>query len=438
LFFDNEGHPAFVEWDMPSLGETQHEGLFFHQPVVQRDSIDRIGTVTLVSGRREKRPQAKLRQPDDFISAGFRCDFCDQKKVAGPQTEYGEMSPEEWLNQGPFIAGYLNPLEYHDSLKVFSGTNLFAVMQYHKVVLPDRHPRSHSILDLSPAMLIALYHGTHATMRTILENFPDQGIDQVIAGHNFGTSENPFPSGATIKHPHTQVGAINTYIPHISNALGRRVRRYNARGIDFLEGYLTALRQAGLVFYEDRHVAMYVPFAPLFKDEIQVMAKRREAGNPLMLTPQEEGHINFSIALSILGLARFKAPGADGRFVSTGVKSFNTFYMGRRTTEKEGNEGLRMLWTITPRQAHLGLAELQGHYIVSRNPKESAQLMQRALNNLMLPLLVKGEYAKTEGETELLADFITRRPDFARLYQLDAPAQVEAARLLLREIYPLI
>lgn len=425
LVFDPKtGEPFFVQWDLPPLGEAKHGDSTLFQRICKRDGVVGTGT-TVIAPTRSSRPQPEVKPMDESVPADFQCKFCDPNKVSGPIKRYERMSPQQWLALGPYAAQIFAAYEYSDRIGVFSGTNPFAFLQNHRMILTDVHPRSHAMVDFTPAMIMALYHGTNEVMRDILNNFANEGITQVSAGQNFGTAEKPFPAGATFMHPHAQVGAEYMYSPHVTNALARRVSRYYERGIDFLGGYLEASRKAGLVIYENQHAAVLASFAPYFKDELQVMAKRPEAGNPLMIEPEEEAHINFSIALGIFGLSHLRACGEGGVYVPVGLRSFNTFYMGRRTTEWAKYAGLRMIWTIVPRQSHIGLAELQGQYVVDRDPADTADLMRKTLNSLALAAIWEEARQMSEDDLWLLAEFVTRRPDFGRIYEFTEKEQFD-------------
>src|SRR5208283_5577929 len=129
------------------------------------------------------------------------------------------------------------------------------------------------------------------------------------------------------------------------------------------ESYLEALRRAGMVIWEDEHVALFVPFGQIALHELQIMVKR-PTRHFLELTVQE---------VRLLSMAEYIVARLYGRM---DINSFNEIMLSLRFAE-DTVQKFRLIFTFITREVDLAVSELSLLYVVDRQPCDTVNEIAR-------------------------------------------------------------
>ena len=336
-----DGAPYFIEFEYPTDEEIILDGENIKD--VFKERIDPYGDhSTLISQRRSLRPQPDL--ADDTYKISDSCLFDDKSRIASPQEEYKDLG-------------------------VFSAPNPFAFNPgFHDLIITEDHVETIDQIKESHIYgIISALKIRAQKMKT------DHDIDQLDMGINFGTDKLKYPSGASQPHLHAQIGAVfkNGFMP-IQDKVQYINDQFKGLSIDYEELYIQALKSSALIASENNSFYAITPFAPRFKDEINIISKNKNIPNIISTTEKDIKDLSEIIYKSIKALENLSVPDKDGREVNVGIKSFNIDFLGLRFERIEG----RMIIYILPRQTEIAYSELLGRFVIDRSPEETARYIK--------------------------------------------------------------
>jgi diadenosine tetraphosphate (Ap4A) HIT family hydrolase len=183
------------------------------------------------------------------------------------------------------------------------------------------------------------------------------GCDGVTIGMNFGEY---VKSGASQSHFHYQLVGLGRANHNAADRLGVLCRAYRRQqpGADYLRDYEAALRRLNLVLFDHELAVAYRPISPRFKDEIQIMLRRPDAGNILDLSAAERR------ALSELQCQVF------ARFDALGYRALNQVWYATRFSA-DNHYGQRLVMSCCPRSSVIAFYELSGNHVIDSLPWRS-------------------------------------------------------------------
>lgn len=323
------------------------------QPIIHRtDPLGRDVT-TVISLFRSQRPQPKV--PPMREQGSKECVFCDLDKVAGPLV----------------IADL-----------AYSGKNRFAFLDYHEVIPHARHIEF--MKDIRRSDVEDVTEVLHSRIMSILGQ---EGFNRIIAGWNFGGGAKPWSSGASIEHLHMQLGFIVDPLLIQPDPTAETVAAYRSElGADLFDNYYTALKRAKLVIWEDKNFVVYTPFAPKFKDQVEIFSKDPQISGLIDTTPSTRASLYDAMFLTVRGLKELRVPvtpGNESATVNAGIESFNAnFFQRDRNDERPGQ---RMWVEFEPRQSQIAFAEIRQMFVVDRKPEDTARFMRVSLRDSSNP-----------------------------------------------------
>lgn len=165
-------------------------------------------------------------------------------------------------------------------------------------------------------------------------------------------------AGASVSHVHKQVWGMAPGSVNLADHLARICEAYASRGVDYLGAYLQALKEAGLILWDNEHVALYVPLGQISMHELQVMVKRPNRNNYLELDKSEIR--SFSRAEFI----------ATQLYKELGINSFNEIVLSRQLSSKSAIN-FRVIATFITREIDLAVSELSLLYVVDKHPTDT-------------------------------------------------------------------
>jgi len=323
------------------------------EPITERTDPLGTGSTSVISLSRARRPGsgAKKAAPPKEEKP---CEFCDTKNIAGPIVNYK---------------------------KVTVGRNLFPFLDGHEVLIFKKHIEHMNEIRLPH--IVSMFDVLYKRMAVIA----DKGkFMKLTAGMNFGGKDKPWDAGASVRHWHMQLGA-NTEDSFIqSDIIADTVDIYRREiGVDIFDYYHIALRRAGLVIWEDNNAVLFAPFAPMFKDQLEIFCKSPSAANFIDADSSTRKSVNLALYLAIRGLTELKVPlnpenPSDlSNLIPAGVESFNMNFSQRNLNDRR--VGQRLMLSIKPRSSTLAFAELAGLYVIDRYPEHTAQFMRMAITS---------------------------------------------------------
>jgi galactose-1-phosphate uridylyltransferase len=164
-------------------------------------------------------------------------------------------------------------------------------------------------------------------------------------------------AGASIAHVHKQVWGMAPGSVNLGDHLSNICEAYSRHGIDYLWSYYRALKEAGLVLWEDENVVLFIPYGQISMHELQVMVKRRNTNHYLELSDEE---------IRSLSEAEFKV---TRLFRELGINSFNEVMISRPFDSK--TEGFRIIFTYITREVDFAVSELNLLYVVDKHPYDT-------------------------------------------------------------------
>lgn len=172
-------------------------------------------------------------------------------------------------------------------------------------------------------------------------------------------------AGASITHVHKQVWGMTPGAVNMGTHLAEVCRAFQQSGIDYLQCYLAALREAKLVLWEDDFFALYVPLGQMSVHELQAMVKRPNVSNFLQLNDQEIQSLSKCefIAASVLA--------------EIGVNSFNEIMITDFLDSEYSASNFRLVFAFVTREVDLAVSELCMLYVVDKYPEDTIDEARR-------------------------------------------------------------
>ena len=168
---------------------------------------------------------------------------------------------------------------------------------------------------------------------------------------------------ASIAHVNKRVWGMEEGAANLADHLRNICLECESRGQDYLGSYLEALRRAGMVIWEDEHVALFVPFGQIALHELQIMVKR-PTRHFLELTVQE---------VRSLSRAEYIVARLYGRM---DINSFNEAMLSLPFADTRSTS-FRLIFKFISRTVDLGLSELSPVYVVDRHPWDTVLEIDR-------------------------------------------------------------
>lgn len=196
-------------------------------------------------------------------------------------------------------------------------------------------------------------------------------IRHLVIGKNTRSS-----AGASVAHVHKQIwgmlpGSINLgdYIRNISEAYAGQTPP-----VDYLDSYLQAIHDAGLVIWEDSNklVTLYVPFGQISLHELQIIVNRPNSGDYLKLKREE-----------IVALSRAEYI-VTCLYQKMGIQSFNEVLLSQPFNINSLTT--RMIMTFITREVDMAVSELNLLYVVDKQPEETINEINKHIGDVISTL----------------------------------------------------
>lgn len=189
-------------------------------------------------------------------------------------------------------------------------------------------------------------------------------------------------AGASIPHIHKQAWGMPPRGTNIAERLIEVSEAYWNHGVDYQANYYAALRKAGYVIWENKHVALYVPYGQCSKYELQVMV-REPRGCLTELTIEEV--ISLSLA-EYFALRIYKA---------LEINSFNHVMLSKFYNDTRAPQ-FRLVETFITREVDFAVSELSMLFVVDQHPWDSRNEINNKWNGLLEEDLRLSELASLE------------------------------------------
>lgn len=178
-------------------------------------------------------------------------------------------------------------------------------------------------------------------------------------------------AGASVSHVHKQIWGMATGSVNLGNYLASICDFYQKHHkIDYLDAYLTKLRDNGMVICENDFVALYVPFGQVAVHELQVMVKR-ETHSFLELNEDEVAALSEAEFL----VTRF--------FKEWNIASFNEVLISEPFSRS--TTGFRLILAFITREVDLAVSELNQLYVVDRHPTDTKEMVIETRHRFFSP-----------------------------------------------------
>lgn len=259
------------------------------------------------------------------------------------------------------------PRIYHQGLYTESGRQVISFpnkkpfMPGHLMTVFADH--EYDLAQLSYTDLVNFFRSG----RDLAEKFRSEGAIAIVDFMNYGSD-----AAASVIHPHAQRGKLiegmESSYTQIRQAL--YFRSLNDDGYKLMDRMMDILRgeHSELFVFENAHILVYVPFAPIYSDQTEVIFKN--ASNILDFS-QSDLEI---AARSMLGVIH-------GLRIKRGVTDINLILY--QSDFNHGNNGFRMRAVVAPRNKNKvgGLEAGQGVYVVPTFPEKTAEDLRNHYNN---------------------------------------------------------
>ena len=212
----------------------------------------------------------------------------------------------------------------YTDLGVFSAPNPFAFNPgFHDLIITQEH-----IETIDQIKESHIYGIISALKIKAIKMKTDHDIDQLDMGINFGTDKLKYSSGASQPHLHAQIGAVfkNGFMP-IQDKIQYINDQFKGLSIDYEELYIEALKLSSLISWENDSFYAFAPFAPRFKDEINIISKNKDIPNIISTTEKNIKDLSEIIYKTLKALENLSIENKDGNLVNVGIKSFNIDFL---------------------------------------------------------------------------------------------------------------
>jgi len=320
-------HPDTTKWERAVLAEVAPD------PELLREMY-RAEKDAWIKELIGKNPSA----PDDIRQA--ECRFCDQTFI-----DLRKIYPNKVLSERPPAVIINNDYPFGP--------------HFHYIAFPTApvHSWDMAKADHLLAMNVALaeFLGDQNNVRNAvgLRLGFNSSVRHVVAGAKTKAS-----AGASISHIHKQAWGMADGCFNLGDHLTRICEVYDQRlGIDYLDCYLSTLRQARMLIGEDDYVAIYVPLGQIAVHELQIMIKR-QTRTFLDLDYAELRSLSFAE----LGVAKL--------YAALGINSYNEIVISQRF-DARAKTTFRVIVSFVTREIDLAVSELNLLYVTDKHPYDS-------------------------------------------------------------------
>jgi len=175
-------------------------------------------------------------------------------------------------------------------------------------------------------------------------------------------------AGASIPHIHKQVWGMAPRTSNLAEQLILVSEAYSNINIDYQACYLSALRNADYVIWEDEYVALYVPYGQCSLHELQAVVKR-----PCATYVDFNNHeIESMSKAEFMALKLYK---------ELEISSFNNILITKLFNDSRAPY-FRVVQTFVTREVDLAVSELSMLYVVDQHPRDSRNVLAAAFKKI--------------------------------------------------------
>ncbi len=229
----------------------------------------------------------------------------------------------------------------------------------------------HSWEHLSYQQVLGLNKITHDYLQVKENRFAAAGIQYGFNStirHLVLGARTQSSAGASIPHIHKQVWGMAPHTSNLAEQLISVCEAYANINIDYQDCYLTALRDADYVLWEDDYVALYVPYGQCSLHELQAMIKRPCAN--YIDYKQHEIESMSKAEFIVLQLYR-----------TLEISSFNNILISKLFNDNRA-PNFRVVQTFVTREIDLAVSELSMLYVVDQHPRDSLNELVSAFKQI--------------------------------------------------------
>jgi len=249
---------------------------------------------------------------------------------------------------------------------------------FHYVAIVDAPV--HSWEDIQFEHVLGLNKITHEYLQTEDHRFGAAGIQygfNSTVRHLVLGARTHSSAGASIPHIHKQVWGMAPRTSNLAEQLILVSEAYSNNNIDYQACYLSALKIADYVIWEDEYVALYVPYGQCSLHELQAVVKRPCA----TYIDFNDNEIESMSRAEYIVLQLYK---------ELEISSFNSIYIGKLFNDSRA-PNFRVIQTFVTREVDLAVSELSMLYVVDQHPGDSRNVLAAAFKNIMDGLVVAFE-----------------------------------------------
>ena len=249
---------------------------------------------------------------------------------------------------------------------------------FHYVAIVDAPV--HSWEDIKFEHILGLNKITHEYLKTEENRFGAAGIQygfNSTVRHLVLGARTHSSAGASIPHIHKQVWGMAPRTSNLAEQLILVSEAYSNINIDYQARYLSALRIADYVIWEDEYVALYVPYGQCSLHELQAVVKRPCATH----VDLNDNEIESMSKAEFTVLQLYK---------ELEISSFNNILITKLFNDSRA-PNFRVVQTFVTREVDLAVSELSMLYVVDQHPRDSRNVLATAFNNIKNGLITAFE-----------------------------------------------
>ena len=229
---------------------------------------------------------------------------------------------------------------------------------FHYIAIVDEPV--HSWEHLSYQQVWALNKITHDYLQVEENRFSAAGIQygfNSTVRHLVLGARTQSSAGASIPHIHKQIWGMAPRTSNLAEQLISVCEAYAHINIDYQACYLSALREADYVLWEDDYIALYVPYGQCSLHELQAMVKRPCA----TYVDYNQHEIESMSKAEFIVLQLYQA---------LEISSFNNILISKLFNDSRA-PNFRVVQTFVTREIDLAVSELSMLYVVDQHPRDS-------------------------------------------------------------------
>ena len=240
---------------------------------------------------------------------------------------------------------------------------------FHYVAIVDAP--IHSWEDIKFEHILGLNKITHEYLKIEENRFGAAGIQygfNSTVRHLVLGARTHSSAGASIPHIHKQVWGMAPRTSNLAEQLILVSEAYSNNNIDYQACYLSALRVADYVIWEDEYVALYVPYGQCSLHELQAVVKRPCAT-----------HVDFTNnEIQSMSRAEFIVLKL---YKELEISSFNNILISKLFNDSRA-PNFRVVQAFVTREVDLAVSELSMLYVVDQHPRDSRDVLAAVFNNI--------------------------------------------------------